>query len=196
MSQETDKQNTTTSSPNDRDAARWYAFKVFYNKVFDIESHLLKTGIRSYLPSETITVERGGVRKKERRPLVPSLIFFQCGERLAEELRGGLEGRVLLYTREKNGKKIPSDIPDREMEIFMLVTSAGKAGLEYLGEDSPRFRKGEKVRVTGGQFKGAEGHICRIKGDRRLIVSIQGLCAVATSYIPQCYLEKIDDHDQ
>ena len=97
MSQETDKQNTTTSSPNDRDAARWYAFKVFYNKVFDIESHLLKTGIRSYLPSETITVERGGVRKKERRPLVPSLIFFQCGERLAEELRGGLEGRVLLY---------------------------------------------------------------------------------------------------
>ena len=140
MSQETDKQNTTTSSPNDRDAARWYAFKVFY--------------------------------------------------------KGGLEGRVLLYTREKNGKKIPSAIPDREMEIFMLVTSAGKAGLEYLGEDSPRFRKGEKVRVTGGQFKGAEGHICRIKGDRRLIVSIQGLCAVATSYIPQCYLEKIDDHDQ
>ena len=31
----------------------------------------------------------------------------------------------------------------------------------------------------------------RIKGNRRLIVAIQGVCAVATAYIPQCFLRKI-----
>lgn len=40
------------------------------------------------------------------------------------------------------------------------------------------------MRVTEGPFKGAEGYIKRIKGNRRLIVSIEGVVAVATTYIP------------
>ena len=34
-------------------------------------------------------------------------------------------------------------------------------------------------------------NIKRIKGKRRLIVSITGICAVATSFIPNCFLQKI-----
>ncbi len=177
--------------PDDNANLHWYAFKVFYNKVFEIENRLNGIGVRSYLPCETVTVERGGKMVDTRRPMVSSLIFFQCEGHRVMEIRQGLEGQVMLYTREEAGKKVPSAIPEREMEIFMIVTSAGETGLEFLGDDSPRFHKGDRVRVTGGQFKGAEGHICRIKGNRRLIVSIQGVCAVATSYIPQSLLEKI-----
>ena len=53
------------------------------------------------------------------------------------------------------------------------------------------MRSGVRVRVTEGPFKGAEGYIKRIKGNRRLIVSIEGVVAVATTYIPGCFLEKI-----
>ena len=49
------------------------------------------------------------------------------------------------------------------------------------------------MRVTGGIFKGAEGYIKRIRGDKRLIVCIEGIIAVATSYIPSVYLEKIEN---
>ena len=42
-----------------------------------------------------------------------------------------------------------------------------------------------------GKFKGAEGYICRIKKNSRLVVAIQGVCAVATSYIPQSFIQKI-----
>ena len=41
-------------------------------------------------------------------------------------------------------------------------------------------------------FAGAEGQIVRVKGNRRLIVYLTGICAIATSYIPQCFLEKLD----
>jgi ribosomal protein L24 len=50
---------------------------------------------------------------------------------------------------------------------------------------------GDRVVVTDGPFKGAEGHIRRIKKDRRLVVAIAGVVAVATTYIHPSMLKKI-----
>jgi transcription antitermination factor NusG len=54
-----------------------------------------------------------------------------------------------------------------------------------------QYHEGDLVRVTEGPFKGAVGHIKRIKKDRRLIVSISGIAAVATSYIHPQFLETV-----
>lgn len=70
----------------------------------------------------------------------------------------------------------------------MLVTSTDDPGLEYLLEAPAELRRGDRVRVTEGVFK-AEGYIRRVKGNRRLIVSIEGVVAVATTYIPGCFLK-------
>lgn len=169
----------------------WYALKVFYNKVFEIEDLLNRDKIEVYIPCETILVERGGMKKTIRKPVISSLLFFRSTEHKALELQKNLTDRVILYTHLVGWKKLPIAIPDREMNIFMLVSSSGEKGLEYFGEVPVEFRTGEHVRVTDGPFKGAEGHIHRIKGNRRLIVAIQGVCAVATAYIPQCFLQKI-----
>ena len=158
----------------------WYAFKVFYNKVFEIEDSLNRDKIETYIPCERILVERGGVKKYVRKPIISSLLFFYSTEKQALALQQKLTDRVLLYT-----------IPEREMKIFMLVTSSGEKGLDYFGDVPMEYSTGERVLVTDGPFKGAEGCIHRIKGNRRLIVAIQGVCAVATAYIPQCFLRKI-----
>lgn len=176
---------------NDKSNIHWYALKVFYNKVFEIEDLLAKDKIESYIPCETTLVERGGVKKRIRRPVISSLLFFHSTEKQAMALQQRLTDRVILYTRIIDMKKEPLAIPEREMNLFMLVSSSGEKGVEYLGDDRIEFHSGEHVRVTDGSFKGAEGYIHRIKGNRRLIVSIQGVCAVATSYIPQCFLVKI-----
>ena len=47
--------------------------------------------------------------------------------------------------------------------------------------------------MTGGPLKGAEGYIRRIKKDRRLLVCIEGVIAVASSYIPAELLEKVPE---
>lgn len=169
----------------------WYAFKVFYNKVFEIEDTLNKDKIESYIPCERILVERGGVKKHVRKPIISSLLFFHSTEKQALALQQKLADRVLLYTRLVNWQKLPIAIPEREMKIFMLVTSSGEKGLDYFGDVPMEYSTGERVLVTDGSFKGAEGCIHRIKGNRRLIVAIQGVCAVATAYIPQCFLRKI-----
>lgn len=169
----------------------WYAFKVFYNKVFKIEDTLNEDKIETYIPCETTLVERGGVKKKIRKPVISSLLFFYSTEKQALALQQRLTDRVILYTHLVNWQKLPIAIPEREMKIFMLVTSSGEKGLDYFGDAPIEYSTGERVLVTDGPFKGAEGYIHRIKGNRRLIVAIQGVCAVATAYIPQCFLKKI-----
>ena len=53
------------------------------------------------------------------------------------------------------------------------------------------FRKGERVRVTGGIFEGVEGEFIRVKNDRRVVVSIRGVMAVATTFIHPSLIEPI-----
>ena len=150
----------------------WFALKVFYNKVFEIEDILKKDKIETYIPCEETLMERNGIKKKLRRPVINSLMFFRSTVCRALEVQRQF-------------------IPDREMNIFMLVTSSGEQGMEYFGEDNSKFQQGERVRVIDGKFKGAEGVICRIRKNRRLVVTVQGVCAVATSYIPQAFLQRI-----
>lgn len=174
----------------------WYAFKVFFNKVFDIEDFLRKEGVESYIPCETTLVIRRGVKKKVCQPVISSLMFFRSTPKKAMELQQQLNNRVILYTKKKDLRKLPMAIPEQEMNIFMLVTSSGEKGIEYLGDDHVEYHKGERLRVTDGIFKGAEGYIHRIKGNRRLVIAIEGVCAVALSYIPGCFLKKIEDEKQ
>lgn len=152
------------------DGNHWFALKVFYNKVFEIEESLKKDDIDCYFPCEYAVVMRNGVRKIIRKPIISSILFFHSTTLRAMEIQRQFTDKVILYTRDKELKKVPLIIPDREMNIFMLVTSSGEKGMEYLG---------------------AEGYICRIKKNSRLVVAIQGVCAVATSYIPQSFIQKI-----
>lgn len=170
----------------------WYALKVFHNRMHTVAEELKPVGIDSYIPMQTVVAERGGVKRKLQKPAIASLMFFRSTPSQAIAIGRSLTDRAILYTRQNdNGQRIPAAIPEREMDIFRLVVSSGADGLEYLPDDPERFRKGDRVRVTAGPLAGAEGHIARIRGDRRLVVSVRGICAVATAYIPQCFLEPI-----
>ena len=166
---------------------------VYLNKsVGSEESYILKKDkIETYIPREETLMERNGIKKKLRRPVINSLMFFRSTVCRALEVQRQFTNKVILYTRQKGLKRLPLAIPDREMNIFMLVTSSGEQGMEYFGEDNSKFQQGERVRVIDGKFKGAEGVICRIRKNRRLVVTVQGVCAVATSYIPQAFLQRI-----
>lgn len=171
---------------------KWFALKVFYNKVYELENMFKEDGVESYIPETSVTVERNGNRKTVKLPLISSLIFIHTTTGKALALREKLEGKAMIYSTRVRTQLTPVAIPDKEMNIFMLVTSSGESGVEYIGEDNPRYHKGDLVRVIDGPFKGSEGHIVRIKDNHRLVVTVKGLCAVATSYIPRCFLQKVD----
>lgn len=156
-----------------------------------MEERLGEEDVECYVPY----IDQKGSREepgKKRQVAIPSLMFFRSSPLEARRVQQLVRGKAMVYTHQTLEGWIPAPISEREMNVFRLVASSGADGLEYFDNDPRVFKRGERVRVTGGLFAGAEGHIVRIKGDRRLIVSLTGLCAVATSYIPQCFLEKLD----
>jgi len=172
---------------------RWYAVKVFYNRVFDIEQFVEADGMKSYIPLRWTVVTKNGRTVKRRVPAVSSLMFVRASENYMLELQERFKtSRPLMVYFDRETRR-PAPIPDREMQTFILVTSVDDDGLEYISEPPAHdFSAGDRVRVTGGPFSGAEGYIRRIKGDRRLVVTIEGVVAVATAYIPHCFLEKVE----
>lgn len=170
---------------------QWYAMKVFWNKVFEVEEFLKSKDKELYFPKERSFKIVDGKPTEVLKPAISSLIFFKDMPNDALKVERELYNKVMLYTHREGLLRVPSAIPEKEMTIFKLVTSKGEMGLDYL-EDDVKYRKGDRVLVIDGPFKDAEGYICRIKHDRRLVVSIQGICAVATSYIPSCFLKKIE----
>ncbi|MBQ9193694.1 MAG: transcriptional regulator [Bacteroidales bacterium] len=194
----------------------WYALKVFFNKVFEMEALVDGMGLESFIPVRKVQlkgnehfraarqlsvpddrftgnpyVQEGPVIYR-REPVVNSLFFVRApGERIPE-IENAVHGRGFVYKMTDHER--PAVIPDREMGIFKLVCTSGAEGLEFFSEeDMTRYRKGDRVRVLEGPLKGAEGYIRRIRKDRRLLVAIEGFIAVATTFIPPQFLEKVKD---
>ena len=169
----------------------WYAFKVFYNKVFEIDKTIRKSHVETYFPIVKSYKLVGETKQLVVKPAISSLIFVHSTTESVLSLQQELSGRVMLYTHVTDGKRVPSPIDEEEMRVFMLVTSVEDERLQYLDVGSVNYKEGQRVRVLDGPYKDCTGYIKRIKGNRRLLVSVEGLALVATSYIPSEFLEKI-----
>lgn len=202
----------------------WYAMKVFYNKVFEMEACLGAQGYTTYLATDKVLLkgeDHGAARRKleclkadglpcnryveegpviyQRVPMISSLLFVQAGaegiaaiDNTLHEGKYPAQGFIYKVRNDKDGRYRFAVIPDSEMASFRRITSKGSDGLEFFSaDDISRFCTGNKVRVIEGPFKGAEGYIKRIRRDRRLLVTIEGIVAIATAYIEPRFLETI-----
>lgn len=155
----------------------WYAFRIFYNRMMPLVADCETTGLEYFAPTDVIR----------------SLFFLHCREAEMAHFIVAHRGEAAPYTRMDSHEA--AVIPEREMEIFRFVVTSGRQGLLFLGDDRPEYHMGDRVVVTEGPFKGAEGHIKRIRKDRRLVVTIPGVVAVATAYIHPDFLKKIDTEE-
>lgn len=176
----------------------WYALHVFRNKVSACRDRVSEFNcggarLEYYAPFVRIDkINQHGKRVVTEKPLISSLFFIHCTRQQVDSFDRSMGTLTRIYTHLKDGIIQPIAIPLHQMEMFIQVSSGDQEGLEYYGPDAFDWRKGEKVRVIDGRFKGLEGEIKRIDGSKRLIVAIEGICCVATSYIPRCFLEKIE----
>lgn len=172
----------------------WFALKIFFGKGKPIKDYFVTNNIE-----HVYDVKKEFWDKTKKKcfvkdvPVMPSLILFRTTRVEAERIERLFLNKVMLY-RGKNSedRREPSKIPEREVQIFKIVVNSGVEGLDFYDDYNPKFVQGDKFRVIDGPLKGAEGYVVRIKKDHRLYVSIQGLCAVTTGYIPKAFLQKIE----
>lgn len=136
-------------------------------------------------------IVRNRVRKIIRKLITSSILSFHFTTLCTMEIQRQFMDRVILYMGDKESKRVSPTTPDREVSIFMLATPPGEKGVEYLGVDSTKLCRRERVRVIDRKFEGTGGYVCRIKEDSRLVVAIQEVRVIVTSYIPQSFIQRI-----
>lgn len=166
----------------------WYAFRVYGGRTEVVVADADKRGYESYIPMQIVERNVFGRKVKCRRPLIASLVFLRADRAYVEEVHRNQMNGASVYRLP--GSDEPSPISESEMALFRRVTEIGAENLEVVDAG---LAVGEKVCVTEGVFKGCVGRMARVRGAKRLIVAIEGVAAVATSYIPREFLKKIEE---
>lgn len=174
----------------EKESEIWYAMRATYRRESDAMRLLEKENIGCFIPMQyKISIKRG----KKIRTLVPvihNLVFVHA--RPSEVKRVKSQVTYLQYiTDTRSGEKII--VPDHQMQRFIAVAGTYNDHLMYFQPDELNLSKGAKVRITGGEFEGQEGVFLKVKGarDRRVVIEVQGVIAVAMATIHPDLIEVI-----
>ena len=167
----------------------WYAIRVTFNREMKVKDDLDLRGIDSFIPMKYVMTTRRGRRVKKLVPSIHNLIFFHIEPSLMKEYKANTR-LPIRYIMNPATKK-PVVVPDKEMQNFIAVAGTYEEQLEYIVPKPGQFTRGDRVRILGGPFEGAEGILKRVKGDSRVVVSVLGLVAIVTTSIHPSLLEKL-----
>ncbi len=169
----------------------WYPLRVTYNRELKVKADLDALGVTNFVPMQYRREERNGRMVKRLVPSVHNLIFVKMTPSKMTEYKK-TTALPIRYIMNRETRR-PITVPEQEMENFIRVAGTYEEKLIYLNPDPGYFAKGERVRVIGGPFAGTEGIFIRVKGDRRVLINIPGVVAVASTFIHPSMIEKITD---
>lgn len=167
----------------------WYAMRVTYGRELLFKEYLDSLRIENFIPMHHKTIEKGNKKYLKLVPVVHNLVFVKAERHTIDLFKGEIEARIPIRYLMDRCTNMPIIVPERQMESFIKVAGRYEEHLVYLNPNDFVFRKGDKVRITGGMFTGVEGVFLRVKGDRRVVVVIQGLMAVATTFVHPSLVE-------
>lgn len=173
-----------------QDERVWFALRVTYQRELKAKKALSELGYECFVPLTQKMVMRGGRRRRVTAAAVANLMFLRTTPAKMRQLKAETDQPIRYIMDPITGK--PMIVPDRQMRLFIEVASHEEEDILYIDPALPSLHSGAKVRVTGGVFAGVEGVFVRIRGDRRVVVAIPGLSAVATTFIHPSLVEVIE----
>ena len=164
----------------------WYAAYTKINQELIIKKRLDALGVENYLAMREELRETPDGRKKVRVILIPHLIFIRTDQLTSFSLINE-HGLNIVYLKDSETRH-SLVVPDRQMQDFMFLLDFSEGTVEVLNKE---LKSGDRVRIIKGPLMGLERELLRVKGHKRVIVRLEGVISIATSYIPGTFLEKI-----
>lgn len=179
----------------------WFVLRVTYNRTEKACGIISTSGVQSYMPMHYVIKKEIGKKKRILQPLLPNLFFVYATREAVNSIirKKGDETSILKFyldktkALEENGKHPPLIIPFTAMTNFIKATSTDSEHVRVVSSEQCHYKSGDIVKVIDGEFKGVIGKVARIAGQQRVVVEISGLCLVATAYIPNGFLETIQN---
>ncbi|MBW1782784.1 MAG: UpxY family transcription antiterminator [Deltaproteobacteria bacterium] len=163
---------------------KWYALHTrsrFEQKVYD---GLCGKSLEAFLPRIQVMSRRKDRRKKIFVPLIPGYVFVRSLLE-AEEYHRIIKTVGVVRIISFRGEPLPAD--DQEISSLMILD-----GTDRTVQNRAYMRKGDRVMIMEGPFKGLVGFYLRPKGKaERVVVSVELLHRSLEVEIEDWALEKV-----
>ena len=176
----------------------WYALRTTYGREKKAYEYLVAHNVIAFFPTLRSVKLIDGKRSFVEESRIPN-IFFAYGTE--EELKSFVYDNVNLpylrfyYRKTHVGNRIvnvPLIVPDNQITCLKIICAADVDDIVVASGEINKFKEGQNVRITEGEFKGVTGKVARYKNHLRVGVIIEGLLTVCTAYIPSAFIEIID----
>ena len=186
---------------------QWFVLRVSYGRIIKAKALVEANGLECYVPLRYKEVRKQGKKRIITEPLLPSFLFVHATAEQVETLLYEIkvstnESRNLLsyyfdHTSQRQDnpdRNPPLTIRDKVMNNFIKLTSIKNPHVIPVTTDIIKFKMGDEVVVTDGEFKDIHGRVARIAGQQRVVVEIFEECFVATAYIPKNAIKLYVEH--
>ena len=176
---------------------QWFVLRVSYGRVLKAQVYIEGKGMP--LRYKQITMQ--GKKRIVTEPLLPSFIFVRttCSQvtTLCRNVNTS-DSRPLLsfyydhtsFREDAPGKNSPLIISDSTMDNFIRLTSVKNPHVIPVTSENIKYKMGDEVVITEGEFMGVHGRVARIAGQQRIVVELFDGCLVATAYVPKEAMRK------
>lgn len=159
---------------------RWFVMRVTYSRELKARILLQEAGVECFIP---MVCEREPDEKRYV-PAVHNLIFVHSSRDFLDNYKRKVEeGCPLRYMMDRS-TGLPMVVRDKEMEDFIRVTAEMEDSVLYLDNPLATVEKGTPVEIVNGPLNGVRGKLLRIRRDRKVVLQLAGLVAVAVDGIP------------
>ena len=187
-----------------KDVQNWYVLVVAYRTEQKMQAKLRELGkLEAFVPMRrTRRRDAQGKFRYDEKVAIHNYIFVHTTYNrlmaLKKEYPFDLEYSLLHRDVYEQGEKIgraPVIVPRNQMLNFIAVAGNQKERVQFLDVEKLDLEAGQRVRIIGGTFAGVEGIYLRTtkKHERRVVVKLDGIAAVATTALPSVLVEPIED---
>jgi transcription antitermination factor NusG len=186
---------------------QWFVLRVSYGRIIKAKAFIEAKGLECYVPLRYKEVRKHGKKHIITEPLLPSFLFVCATAEQVETLLHdnnvvANESRALLsyyfdhtiHRQDNPDYNPPLTIREKAMNNFIKLTSIKNPHIIPVTTDIIKFKMGDEVVVTEGEFKDIHGRVARIAGQQRVVVEIFEECFVATAYIPKNAIKMYVEH--
>ncbi len=186
---------------------QWFVLRVTYGRIIKAQTFVEAKGLECYVPLHYKEIWKQGKRRIITEPLIPSFIFVHASAERVDYLLQDksikpLENRALLsyyYDHTAHCEKSPTKNPplvisDSAMNNFIHLTSIHNPHIIPVTSENIKYKLGDEVVITDGEFKDIRGRVARIAGQLRVLVELFDGCLVATAYVPKNAMKPYVEH--
>ena len=178
----------------EKNTIAWYVIRVTYQREILAAKLLEEMHIENFVPTIRVKIrnEKGLAIGWKTDPLIHNYIFIHdTYNNILTIKQGKLDYLRFMMAKDiETGENVPQYVPDKQMSDFMKVVKT--IGFKPVDQNID-LRKGDRVRVLTGPFEGVEGVYVRMpnRHEKRVVVKIEGVAAVATQTLNISDVEKI-----